>query len=247
MRPFFGLFSLLSDLRNQLLTLPALGAALALGSTADLAEKSHWRKVTGILEHIDCCENPTVPEGRNISAFPSWSISSHSTEGCSMHSCCLDPCGGLLNENRSEDLNVTDNNMLGKKGFMNVVVSGCNRDAWQGREDRTKVGRVSSLTKAQFHGVPWQASRAGTGIKGCLWAQGPPDIPAVIRQHQGQDRKSSQRVRFSKVQGLAQAYLQCKVVQEKYTFLSTSVEVLLLSPSTLQYQEGSSARWKKKT
>lgn len=69
-----------------------------------------------------------------------------------MHSCCLDPCGGLLNENRSEDLNVTDNNMLGKKGFMNVVVSGCNQRCLAGKRSQDK-GRQSVLFDKST--VPW--------------------------------------------------------------------------------------------
>lgn len=73
----WGLFCLLVDLRNELLTLPTCGSCPSSGQCRGIDKKSHWRNVTGILVHTNCHENPTVLEVSGIAALPSWSISSH--------------------------------------------------------------------------------------------------------------------------------------------------------------------------
>lgn len=99
----------------------------------------------------------------------------------SVHSCRLDPCGVLLRENRSEDLNHTDNNKPVHKGFTNVLVSGHGQG--KGAEGGGKAGRSSVLPfKGTVSWCPRDASGAGTGIEGCPRAQGPPDISPVTRQ-----------------------------------------------------------------
>lgn len=70
----------------------------------------------------------------------------------SVHSCCLDPCWVLWRENRSEDLNITDNFTPVHKGFINVLVSG-HREGYSAGEEsgRWWQGRQGQCPSLQAH------------------------------------------------------------------------------------------------